>query len=142
MNNTKEMLKCYLEFLAVTPGLFSYDWKTNNRALTCVNMCSLWESKIIFLSLSTLLSLNARLLPSPERYVLKIHFFIEFGLKMIQFKIKFKTKSKIFIQKNINSIESKIFNKIIHSQKMRKIIQNSKIRPKSGFGALLKPLYR
>ena len=29
------------------------------------------------------------------RYVLKIHFFIEFGLKIIQFK----TKSKIFIQK-------------------------------------------
>ena len=48
---------------------------------------------------------------SPERYVLKIHFFIEFGLKMIQFK----TKSKIFIQKNIHSIESRIFNRIIHS---------------------------
>ena len=31
--NKKEMLKCYLEFLAVTPGLFSYDWKTNKRAL-------------------------------------------------------------------------------------------------------------
>ena len=40
---------------------------------------------------------------SPVRYVLKIHFFIEFGLKMIQFKIQFKTKSKIFIQKNIHS---------------------------------------
>ena len=40
---------------------------------------------------------------SPRRYVLKIHFFIEFGLKMIQFKIQFKTKSKIFIQKNIHS---------------------------------------
>ena len=40
---------------------------------------------------------------SPERYVLKIHFFIEFGPKMIQFKIQFKTKSKIFIQKNIHS---------------------------------------
>ena len=36
---------------------------------------------------------------SPVRYVLKIHFFIEFGLKMIQFKIQFKTKSKIFIKK-------------------------------------------
>ena len=36
---------------------------------------------------------------SPVRYVLKIHFFIESGLKMIQFK----TKSKIFIQKNIHS---------------------------------------
>ena len=40
---------------------------------------------------------------SRVRYVLKIHFFIEFGLKMIQFKIQFKTKSKIFIQKNIHS---------------------------------------
>ena len=36
---------------------------------------------------------------SPGRYVLKIHFFIESGLKMIQFKIQFKTKSEIFIQK-------------------------------------------
>ena len=35
---------------------------------------------------------------SPVRYVLKIHFFIESGRKMIQFKIQFKTKSKIFIQ--------------------------------------------
>ena len=52
---------------------------------------------------------------SPVRYVLKIHFFIESGRKMIQFKIQFKTKSKIFIQKNIHSIESKIFNRIIHS---------------------------
>ena len=49
------------------------------------------------------------------RYVLKIHFFIESGLKMIQFKIQFKTKSRIFIQQNIPSIESRIFNKIIHS---------------------------
>ena len=49
------------------------------------------------------------------RYVLKIHFFIESGLKMIQFKIQFKTKSRIFIQQNIHSIESRIFDKIIHS---------------------------
>ena len=35
---------------------------------------------------------------SPVRYVLKIHFFIEAGRKMIQFKIQFKTKFKIFIQ--------------------------------------------
>ena len=40
-------------------------------------------------------------LSSPVRYVLKIHFFIEFGLKMIQFKIQFKTKSKIFIKEII-----------------------------------------
>ena len=79
---------------------------------------------------------------SPRRYVLKIHFFIESGLKMIQFKIQFKTKSGIFIQKNIHSIESKIFKKNIHSEKKRKIIQYSKIRPKYGFGALLRPLYR
>ena len=67
--------------------------------------------------------------PSPRRYALKIHFFIEYGLKMIQFKIQFQTKSKIFIKKNIHSIEFRIFNRIIHSKKMRKIIQNSKIRP-------------
>ena len=30
---------------------------------------------------------------SPRRYVLKNYFFIESGLKMIQFKIQFKTKS-------------------------------------------------
>ena len=47
---------------------------------------------------------------SPGRYVLKIHFFIELGLKMIQFK----TKSRIFIQKDIHSIESSIFNRIMH----------------------------
>ena len=34
------------------------------------------------------------------RYVLKIHFFIESDRKMIQFKIQFKPKSKIFIQQN------------------------------------------
>ena len=55
--------------------------------------------------------LTVRVDPSPGRYVLKIHFFIELGLKMIQFK----TKSRIFIQKNIHSIESRTFNKIIHS---------------------------
>ena len=75
---------------------------------------------------------------SPGRYVLKIHFFFESGLKMIQFK----TKSGIFIQKNIHSIESRIFNRISHSQKMKKIIQTSKIRPKYGFRALLRPMYR
>ena len=50
--------------------------------------------------------------------VLKIHFFIESGRKMIQFKIQFKTKSKIFIQKNIHSTESIVFNGIIHSKKI------------------------
>ena len=69
---------------------------------------------------------------------MKVHFFIESGLKMIQLK----TKSKIFIQKNIHSIKSRMFNRIIHSQKIRKIIQNSKIRPNYDFGALLRPLYR
>ena len=76
---------------------------------------------------------------SPVRYALKIYFFIESGRKMIQFKIQFKTKSGIFIQKNIHSIESRIFNRIIHSQKMRKIIQNSKMRPKYGFGPFWGP---
>ena len=70
---------------------------------------------------------------SPGRYLLKINFFIESALKMIQFKIQFKTKSGIFIQKNIYSIESRIFNEIIHSKKMRKIIQNSKRRPNMAF---------
>ena len=40
---------------------------------------------------------------------------------MIQFKIQFETKSGILIPKNIHSIESIIFNKIIHS--LRKTIQ-------------------
>ena len=44
------------------------------------------------------------------RSFLKIYFFIESGLKMIQFKIHFKTKSEIFIQKDIHSIESRTFN--------------------------------
>ena len=79
---------------------------------------------------------------SPRRYVFKIHFFIESGLKMIQFKIQFKTKSQIFIQENIHLIESRIFNRIIHSKKMRKIIQNSQMRPSYGSGALLRPQYR
>jgi len=35
---------------------------------------------------------------------------------MIQFKIQFKTKSGIFIQKNIHSIESRIFKRIVHSK--------------------------
>ena len=42
---------------------------------------------------------------------------------MIQFKIQFKTKSKIFIQKNIHSIESRIFNRIIHSKKCGKLFK-------------------
>ena len=75
------------------------------------------------------------------RSFLKIHFSIESGPKMIQFKIQFKAKSETFIQKKFFR-ESRIFNRIIHSQKMRKIIQNSKIRQKYGFGALLSPLYR
>ena len=37
---------------------------------------------------------------------------------MIQFKIQFKPKSKIFIQKNIHSTESIVFNGIIHSKKI------------------------
>ena len=36
---------------------------------------------------------------SPGRSVLKIHFFIELGLKMLQFVIKFIIKSGIFILK-------------------------------------------
>ena len=72
---------------------------------------------------------------------MKTHFLIESGLKMIQFKIQFKTKPRILILK-------KSFNRVLKIEKncslkkMRKIIQNSKIRPKYGFGALLRPLYR
>ena len=44
---------------------------------------------------------------SPGRYVLKIHFFIELGLKVNQFK----TKSKIFIQKKCS------FNRVQNIQK-------------------------
>ena len=64
------------------------------------------------------------------RSFLKIHFFIESTLKMIQFK----TKSKIFIQKNIHSIEYRKFNTIIHSKEFEK--NHSKLkrrRPKYGF---------
>ena len=35
---------------------------------------------------------------------------------MFQFKIQFKTKSKIFIQNNIHSIECGKLNEIIHSK--------------------------
>ena len=58
-------------------------------------------------------SIRIWLINSTRRYVLKIHFFIEWGLKMIQFK----TKSGIFIQKNIHSLESRIFNRNIHLKK-------------------------
>ena len=63
------------------------------------------------------------------RSFLKIHFFIEFGLKMIELKIQFKTKyrifiqkifiQKIFIKKDIHSIEYRIFNRIIHSKEFK-----------------------
>ena len=52
---------------------------------------------------------------SPGQSVLKINFFIESGLKMIQFK----TKCGIFIQ----SIESRIFNRIIHSKRWGKVFK-------------------
>ena len=44
---------------------------------------------------------------SPGRCILKIHFFFEWGLHLQI--LQFKTKSGIFIHKNIHSIESKIF---------------------------------
>ena len=49
-----------------------------------------------------------RLHDSPGRY--------ELGQKMIQFNIKFKTKSRLLI---IHSIKSKIFNDFIHSKSWR-----------------------
>ena len=60
---------------------------------------------------------------------------------MIQFKIQFKTKSRIFIQKNIHTIEYRIFNRTIHSKDLGKIIQSSNKRPNYGFGALHRTLY-
>ena len=42
-----------------------------------------------------------RLEPRGGRYVLIIHFYVEWGQKMIQFNIQFKFESKIFIQKII-----------------------------------------
>ena len=58
---------------------------------------------------------------SPGRYVLNIHFFIESGQKMIQFNIPFKTKSKIFIQKNYSfkKIPNYPFKENIHSSEKR-----------------------
>ena len=56
------------------------------------------------------------------RSFLKIHFFIETGLKMIQFKIQFKTKSQIFILKN-HLTESKMFNRITHSKNWGKLFK-------------------
>ena len=40
---------------------------------------------------------------------------------IIQFKIQFKSKSEIFIPKNIHSIESKIFKKIFIQKKRGKL---------------------
>ena len=74
------------------------------------------------------------------RSFLKIYFFIEMGLKMILFKIQFKTKSKIFIQQIFiqlsteNSLESSFKRIWGKSFKIKK-------RPKYGFGALLRPLF-
>ena len=48
---------------------------------------------------------------------------------MIEFKIQFKPKSRIFIQKNIHSIGSSYSIELFIHKKMKKIIQNSKIRP-------------
>ena len=78
---------------------------------------------------------------SGGRSFLKMNFFIDSGLKMIQFKIQFKTKSRIFIQKNIHTIEYRIFNRTIHSKDLGKIIQSSNKRPNYGFGALHRTLY-
>ena len=68
------------------------------------------------------------------RSVLKIHFFHWIGPKNDSIQNSIQNKIQ-----NIHSVESRIFNKIIYSQKMRKIIQNSKIRPKYGFWVILRP---
>ena len=49
------------------------------------------------------------------RSFLIINFFIEWGLKMIEFKIQLK-KIRIFTQRNIHLIEHSKFNRIIHSK--------------------------
>ena len=59
---------------------------------------------------------------------LKNHFFIESGLKMIQFKIQLKTNSKIFIEIYINSIEYRKFNRIIPSNEFEE--NHSKLKRK------------
>ena len=99
-------LKFVLLFCSLKIAMTNYDSKT--RFISSYD-----QEKFVILSRTHVCCVPVP--PSPERYVLKIHFFIESGLKMIQIKIQFKTKSKIFIQKNIHSIESRIFNRIIHS---------------------------
>ena len=60
---------------------------------------------LLMLSLLLMLTLKSRLVTaSPRRYILKIHFFIKSGQKMIQFKIQFKTKSKIWIRSHYWSL--------------------------------------
>ena len=74
----------------------------------------------------------------PEYFFKRIiHFFIESGMKMIQFK----TKSKIIIQQNIYSIEYGKFNRIIHSKEFEENNSELRKRPKYGFRALLRPLF-
>ena len=67
---------------------------------TSQNNRSRWFKKIITLMVIT----------SPGRYILKIHFFIELGLKVI----RLKKNPEFSFKKNIHSIESRIFNRIIH----------------------------
>ena len=70
---------------------------------------------------------------------MKIHFFIESGLKRIQFKIQFKTKSKIFVQKIFIQLSTENLIESFIQKNLRKINKIKK-RPKYGFRALLRPL--
>ena len=99
---------CWVKFVAVVDGIFTRCPQSSFPSVSWRSLCLLGGHLLT----QGGNSLSARvfhvnssiwLVGSPVRYVLKIHFFIEFGLKMIQFKIQFKTKSKIFIQKNIHS---------------------------------------
>ena len=77
--------------------------------LLCWSHLGSWQRQRVILSSAHLCQTHLKgdwYAGSPGRSVLKIHFFIESGLKMIQFK----TKSGIFIQKRYS------FNRILNIQ--------------------------
>ena len=93
------------------PSLEVHHWATILRFLTTI-----WILKSLSCNRLYNLKPHNRHTSRGGRSLLKIHFFIEWGLKMIQFKIPFKTKSRKSIPKNIHSIEYKIFKRTIPSK--------------------------